>query len=204
MGRATHPLLLESARHDQPAVSRKILHSAQIDRVLFRADIDPYVDERAKYTLPARIGNTVVETIEGTASREDFWKLLEPANIVIAPRLHEGAGMVFLEQMARGCAVFANDAPTMNEYIESAVNGVLFRRGWSLTRARNAVLWRLARQGLGVTAPFAFLLPERQPWDQMAALDLKTLGETARERHITGYAQWMARHLDYVRFIQGN
>ncbi|MBI1257806.1 MAG: glycosyltransferase [Chloroflexi bacterium] len=187
-----------------PQFLEKFCAVLKINRVLFRADIDPYVDERAHYTLPTRIGNTVVETIEVTESRDAFWKLLEPANIVIAPRLYEGAGMVFLEQMARGCAVFANDAPTMNEYIEQGINGVLFRRGWSPTRARNAILWRLAQRGLRIDAPFTFLLPERQHWDQITALDLKRLGETAREQHNAGYARWLARLPDYVRFIQGN
>ena len=152
--------------------------------------------------MPDRIGNTVVETIETTSSREAYWKLIEPANILIAPRLHEGAGMNFLEQMARGCAVFANDAPTMNEYIEQGVSGFLFRRGWTLTRARNAVLWRLARR-LGGNAPFTFLLPERQNWDEMASLDLKTIGKKAQERYIAGYRRWQSAIPEYASFVTG-
>ncbi|MEP7293134.1 MAG: glycosyltransferase, partial [Chloroflexota bacterium] len=150
-----------------------------------------------------RIGKTVVETVEVTPSREAYWKLIEPANIVIAPRLHEGAGMVFLEQMARGCAVFANDAPTMNEYIEPGVNGFLFRRGWTLKRIRNAVLWRLAQRSLGVNKPFTFLLPERQDWNKIASLDLEKLGRNTREQHIAGYQKWQAGLPEYARFVTG-
>lgn len=189
-----------------PAFLERFCAALKIERLLFRPDIDPYVDARAYYTLPAHIGNTFIETLAPTSTREAYWKLIEPANIVIAPRLHEGAGMVFLEQMARGCAVFANNAPTMNEYIQHESSGFLFRRGWTPTRARNAVVWRLARtslgQRLGLDAPFSFLLPEQhQDWNQIAALDLQTIGDRARRQHFEGYQRWKVSISDYAHFI---
>jgi glycosyltransferase involved in cell wall biosynthesis len=43
----------------------------------------------------------------------------------IAPRFEEGIGMSFLEAMAQGKAVIANNMPTMNEYIINGYNGYL-------------------------------------------------------------------------------
>jgi len=47
-------------------------------------------------------------------------------NVYFAPRLREGIGMSFLEAMALGFLVVAPDRPTMNEYIVSGVNGLLY------------------------------------------------------------------------------
>lgn len=184
-----------------PAFLEHMCSTLKIDRLLFRPDIDPQVDAGAHYTLPSRLGSTVVEQIETTASREDYWKRIASANIVIAPRLHEGAGMVFLEALARGCTVFAHNAPTMSEYIEHSVNGVLLNRNWSLKRLSSAVRWRLAQRGVQVGGSFQFLLPEQQSWAALAALNLQALGETARAKHTAGYAQWQAQQAEYTHFL---
>lgn len=59
-------------------------------------------------------------------TREEMQKLIEEKQIYVAPRVFEGIGMSFLEAMAMGKAVVANDEPTMNEYIENGVTGYLF------------------------------------------------------------------------------
>lgn len=68
----------------------------------------------------------------------------------VAPRLHEGIGMSFLEAMARGQCVIAADSPTMNEYITHGVNGLLFppRQPAPLDLSRMPELGRRARQGI--------------------------------------------------------
>ena len=48
------------------------------------------------------------------------------ANIFFAPRLQEGIGQAFLEAMARGQCVVAPNHGTMNEYIISGINGLLY------------------------------------------------------------------------------
>ncbi|MBR0656259.1 glycosyltransferase [Plastoroseomonas arctica] len=53
-------------------------------------------------------------------------RLLGEFLIYVAPRLHEGIGMAFLEALARGQCVVAADRATMNEYITDGVNGLLF------------------------------------------------------------------------------
>jgi hypothetical protein len=47
-------------------------------------------------------------------------------DVYFAPRLREGIGMSFLEAMAMGQLVVAPDRPTMNEYLVSGVNGLLY------------------------------------------------------------------------------
>lgn len=184
-----------------PRFLERMCAALKIDRLLFRAEIDPQVDERARYNLPEKLGSTVVEQIETTAAREDYWKRIAPANIVIAPRLHEGAGMVFLEALARGCAVFAHNAPTMSEYIEHGMNGVLLSRTWSIQRLSSALRWRLAQRGVKIGGSFQYQLPEQQNWDALAALDLAALGQQARTSHVVGYAQWQAQQAEYARFV---
>jgi glycosyltransferase involved in cell wall biosynthesis len=59
-------------------------------------------------------------------SREDFLLAIKDKAFFIAPRIKEGIGMSFLEAMAIGKIVIANNDATMDEYIEHGVNGYLF------------------------------------------------------------------------------
>lgn len=61
--------------------------------------------------------------------RDAYLERVAKCGIVIAPRRKEGIGMAFLEAMAMGKCVVANDDATMNEYIEEGENGVLFSSG---------------------------------------------------------------------------
>ncbi|MCL2339259.1 MAG: glycosyltransferase family 4 protein, partial [Proteobacteria bacterium] len=58
-------------------------------------------------------------------NKSDMTDLIKRAGIYVAPRWMEGIGMSFLEAMAMGKAIIAQDAPTMNEYIENGINGYL-------------------------------------------------------------------------------
>lgn len=62
-------------------------------------------------------------------SRDEYLKRMSKCGIVLAPRRKEGIGMSFLEAMAMGKCVVANDDATMNEYIENGKTGVLFSLG---------------------------------------------------------------------------
>ncbi|OSI78129.1 hypothetical protein BSZ21_02585 [Bradyrhizobium canariense] len=59
-------------------------------------------------------------------NRAELDKLLEKSNVFFAPRAEEGIGQSFLEAFARGQCVVAPNNGTMNEYIISGVNGLLY------------------------------------------------------------------------------
>ena len=58
--------------------------------------------------------------------REAYLRSLVDFNVYVAPRRHEGIGMAFLEAMAMGMCVVAENQPTANEYILSGRNGILY------------------------------------------------------------------------------
>jgi hypothetical protein len=58
--------------------------------------------------------------------REEYLRSLAGFNVYVAPRRHEGIGMAFLEAMAMGMCVVAENQPTANEYILSGKNGILY------------------------------------------------------------------------------
>ena len=62
-------------------------------------------------------------------AREVYFDRVAKCGIVIAPRRKEGIGMAFLEAMAMGKCVVANNDATMNEYIKNGENGILFSYG---------------------------------------------------------------------------
>jgi glycosyltransferase involved in cell wall biosynthesis len=63
---------------------------------------------------------------ETFSSSNEYFEFLNNFNIFISPRLAEGIGLTFLEAMASGMCVFANDQATMNEYIDNFQTGILF------------------------------------------------------------------------------
>jgi len=67
-----------------------------------------------------------ISIYKGFLSPEKYLSLISRNNIFIAPRLMEGMGMSFLEAMASGHCVIANNDATMNEYIIDNINGILF------------------------------------------------------------------------------
>lgn len=81
-------------------------------------------------------GNTFIEPTGALSARivysqwypqrEDLLRDMERSAYYVAPRLFEGIGMSFLEAMAMGRCVVAPDNPTMNEYIEHGVTGILY------------------------------------------------------------------------------
>jgi glycosyltransferase involved in cell wall biosynthesis len=61
-----------------------------------------------------------------TGDREQYFHHLSQSNVFFASRTAEGIGMSFLEAMALGICVVAPNAPTMSEYIQHGVNGILY------------------------------------------------------------------------------
>lgn len=59
-------------------------------------------------------------------TKSEYEETLGRANVFFAPRLGEGIGQSFLEAMSRGQCVVAANQGTMNEYIISGINGILY------------------------------------------------------------------------------
>ena len=70
--------------------------------------------------------NYTITFSEWFENSNDYKKCVLESAIYIAPREYEGIGMGFLEAMAMGRCVIAPNYPTMNEYIEDGVNGILY------------------------------------------------------------------------------
>ncbi|MFN8379620.1 MAG: glycosyltransferase [Anaerolineae bacterium] len=185
-----------------PRFLERWCEALRIDCLLYKPQLDPFVPQRLAVELPRKLGKTLVETLPHFDHRDDFFRRMEPVNIFLAPRAHEGIGLAFLEAMARGCAVFAFDGATMNEYIQHGQNGFLFsRRTQFRTRALGYVRRPLVRVGFRDPAPY-FFVQDEQPWDEMSRLDLPALGKAARAAHVEGYARWQAdipKMADFIR-----
>jgi glycosyltransferase involved in cell wall biosynthesis len=179
-----------------PDFVSKLCKYLDINTLLFKPEIDPRIEANKYFELPERIGCTKVVTIKTTASREEFYRLTESANIFLAPRLTEGVGMVFLEALARGCAVVAHDAPTMNEYITNLQNGVLLTNNYrSVPDKLRSLVGHL------YTSATPFLLSDNQPWTKLGRLNYEQLGSQARLDHEAGYKNWLKMSDDFASFI---
>jgi len=82
-------------------------------------DVPSPISEAAK-----RSGS--IEVSSWFRDAQDYRTALARSNVFFASRVAEGIGMSFLEAMAMGLCVVAPNAPTMNEYIQNGVNGLLY------------------------------------------------------------------------------
>ena len=103
-------------------------------------DLPPPFDESEK-------ANGRLELSSWFRDAEEYRAYLAESNVFFASRAAEGIGMSFLEAMAMGLCVVAPRFPTMSEYIEEGVNGLLYdpERPESLDFSRSAVLGAAAR-----------------------------------------------------------
>ena len=62
---------------------------------------------------------------------DQYLAILERASVFVAPRRWEGIGLSSLEAMSRGIPVVGLASPTLNEYIENGVTGVLIKDKFS-------------------------------------------------------------------------
>ena len=79
--------------------------------------------------VPAEFGNTDITVSSWFEDPSELDEIMSQANVYFAPRLSEGIGMGFLEAMASGMMVVANDASTHNEYIANWHSGILYTTG---------------------------------------------------------------------------
>jgi hypothetical protein len=172
-----------------------------VDTLIYRNHLDPGIPATAEFVLPAQLGRTKVETITGSMTRDTYWDLLRRANIYIAPRLYEGAGMTFLEALASGCAVLAHNGPTMNEYIRHGTDGYLLHRSLTVIRIKRIIQDKLSSRGIARPISFAFSIPPSQNWTEIEGLNIEALGYAARQQHKSGFEQWQVQIPEYAHFI---
>jgi glycosyltransferase involved in cell wall biosynthesis len=181
-----------------PSLLRKLCKAIGARELIFRPDLDPRIDLHAYYELPARLGKTRVRTISAS-SREEYLDCTHGANVFLAPRAVEGVGLTLLEAMARGSAVFAFDAPTMNEYIDDGRNGILLSSTSAAPRSRLASRFsRLTRRD---AETYSRQLSDRQDWASIEARDPSALGRSALADHEKGYLGWRESVSSYASFV---
>lgn len=105
---------------------RRLLGDWRPDRLHLHVAPDPQVDAAAlPLPTPEEVAAFRITTSTWFEDAAAFRQVLSGSTIFVAPRMSEGIGMAMLEAMAAGMCVVAHDAPTMNEYIVSGVNGLL-------------------------------------------------------------------------------
>ena len=190
-----------------PKFLERLSRVLQIDTLYFRAETDPKIAPGRQYTLPDKLGRTRVVPVPSDIPHEQYLNMVSQSHVYVAPRPLEGVGLCFLEAMASGSAVFAYDAPTMNEYIRTGENGYLLRRSSeSTTMSWQLLCFRIKRKlaHLGLRRPLGkspFMISEFQDWQSIRRLNLRQLGETARREHEEGYARWKQDVERYARFL---
>jgi hypothetical protein len=205
--------------HFSPGLLRQLCQKLDIETFFFLSSTDPDADPGAAFDLPAKMGDTHVQQINGFLSSREYLDLLSRSQVFLAPRKMEGIGMIFLEAMASGSAVIASDAPTMNEYIRQGENGFLLRptvphlikgprRKWDkLLKLRLRKLYGalFARQRFWFDFPFDawqhFPLDETTDISCLLGANLEQVGKTARASHLEGYQHWLSCMPEYARFI---
>ena len=94
----------------------------RIDHIHIHKSLDP----NQKFIEPENKGDIDISYSDWFESVSEMHAIMQQSAYYIAPRLYEGIGMSFLEAMAMGRCVIAPNTPTMNEYIEDGVNGILY------------------------------------------------------------------------------
>lgn len=191
----------------------KICGVLDIEILYFRRRVDPGWPSWCDYDLPERLGKTRVKELKlnGIQGHREYLEHLNQSNVFIALRQSEGVGLTFIEAMARGCAVFSYDAPTMNEYIDHKENGYLFASDpvsdfWLRRKKIFQNIYKYAfRMGLihrEILHPlFRYPVNLRQKWADIEGLDLQTLGGKARQSQLDGYKIWKNSLEQFASFI---
>lgn len=188
-----------------PKFIQKLCSVLDIRELYFRSTVDPKIAVSAAYDLPAKIGRTIVHKVSRFDSQEGYFELLRQCNLYLAPRALEGVGLTFLEAMAAGCTVIAYNAPTMNEYIRHAENGLLFnvtvleKEEISAFEKAGDILQAWSEGRRRKVHPDRVSLA--QDWVSLENMDIELLGRTARENQAIGFHTWKKRIPEFVEFV---
>lgn len=105
-------------------IVKKLINPKYIQRLIINKSNDPYQNQinlskkdQDKYKI---------EFCQWVSNKSKLNEILKDCDLFIAPRKLEGIGLSFIDAMSHGIVVIGNNEPTMNEYIDSEVNGYLF------------------------------------------------------------------------------
>lgn len=112
--------------HINPWTMLQVLAKYAYDTVHMHYVLDPG-ESRIDIPEQVREGRTIIET-KWFDTREEMTQRMRQQAIYMAPRYVEGIGMSFLEAMANGRCVIAENQTTMNEYITQGETGFLYVR----------------------------------------------------------------------------
>lgn len=101
---------------------KKLFRKSNIKLHIHKA-IDP--GQKFISPIPEDEKNFNITYSEWFDTKDEMENIKKTKGIYIAPRYFEGIGMSFLEAMAQGKVVIANNQPTMNEYIKNGETGFL-------------------------------------------------------------------------------
>lgn len=108
------------------ATIRKLIGKNQFDSFHLRLIPDPG-EPTPELPSPEELHYHNITISDGWfTNKQEYEAILNAANIFFAPRLEEGIGQAMLEAFCRGQCVIAPDCGTMNEYIHSQYNGILY------------------------------------------------------------------------------
>jgi glycosyltransferase involved in cell wall biosynthesis len=189
----------------------KLCEVLNISDLLFRPQLDPIMPNSNYYVPTSDTLN--VRLINDISSQEEYLAYLSQANIYIAPRPKEGIGLSFLEALASGCTVIAINFPTMNEYIQHHVNGILLPyKSDVLDGRRNRFLiaeWLRKKTRVGSflaniwkSLPYPSIVTANDlDVGALVTVNLRELGDNAREEHYEGYNIWNTRLAEFADFL---
>ena len=144
----------------------EILRSLDVENLKVCQTKDPLLTSSEQGQAKSRL--------EDWQAREEYLRSLAGSNVYVAPRRHEGIGMAFLEAMAMGMCVVAENQSTANEYILSGQNGILY--GGDRER----------------------IYPSRQ----MELAGLAQMGKQARETIRRIHGEWLAKKVEIGRCVE--
>lgn len=143
-----------------------------IEKFLYLEKLDPWHEKM--FELPNKYNKTKIITYRGWNSRREYHNILRVSNTFLCPRLREGIGLSFIEQLSRGSVCFAMNEPTMNEYIKHKETGYLFNT----------------------------LHPDSIDWNEIQSLNIEKLSQNTLSFAVSGYNMWNFYESRLVDFIE--
>jgi hypothetical protein len=170
----------------------EICNLLNVRRLIFQYKLDPRIPKGHDYRINDQYPGLKVETFSEHLADEAYIDLQKQAHIYFAPRKTEGVGLTFLDAMATGSFVIANNAPTMNEYIVHRIHGYLINRNdLSLLQKANLFINSyLLKDPKTVVSKNHYLNSQCINFKSISLNELEIIGNSAKQRINTLHQQW--------------